>query len=109
VLKEKPSGNQQMTEFGRTVVSLMMIRGVETRQELQSLLNEAGYRISQPAVSYYLNGVRAVPSFFFLCVCELLDLSNAERTKLAMAYSHGQDRLDPEKAEILKRLSEKTI
>lgn len=103
MLKEK-SKESQMTEFGRAVLSLMLTRGIETRQDLRAKLNEAGYAISQARVSYYLNGDRAVDPMFLLCVTSLLGLTKEEQRKLSWSYAYGQKRLDGEDAAILEKL-----
>ena len=97
MLKGKPvDTQQQMTEFGRTLVSFMLTRGIEYRQELARLLNEGGYSISQARLSYYLNGERNVDALFVACVSELLRLNKEERRKLAWVYAYGQLRPDDE-------------
>ena len=90
MLADKVRETQQMTEFGRTLYSFMVIRGIETRAELLRLLNETGYEISQARLSYLLNGKRVVDPLFFACVSELLKLNKDERRKLSWAYSNGQ-------------------
>jgi hypothetical protein len=90
VLKEKPKESQQMSEFGRTVYSLMLTRGIETRQKLREALNTAGYEISQARLSYYLNGQRNVDAKFVVCVADLLKLNKKERQELAWVFAYGQ-------------------
>lgn len=85
--KESP---QQMSEFGRTLYSMMLMRGIERRQDLLRAVNEAGYTISQPRLSYYLNGQRNVDWKFVACVADLLKLSKKERQELAWVFAYGQ-------------------
>lgn len=91
-----------MSEFGRTLYSLMLMRGIERRQDLLEKLNEGGYKISQTRLSYYLNGDRAVDPLFVMCVSELLNLTKEERRKLAWVYMNGQTRMTREIRELLK-------
>lgn len=62
--------SQQMTEFGRTLFSLMLQRGIEHRQTLLKELNsppdEPKYSISQARLTYYLNGDRTVDPMFLV-------------------------------------------
>lgn len=97
VIKEaRPA--QQMSEFGRTLYSLMLTRGVEHRQDLLKKLREEGrYPISQARLSYYLNGERSVDPKFLVYVSELLRLNQAERRRLAWAFAYGQ--FEPDEAE----------
>lgn len=96
VLTETPRDTKGMSKFGQTLYSLMVKRGVETRQRLLRLLNDNGYQISQPRLSYYLNGSRNVDPMFMLCVSRLLGLTKEEQRELAWAYSYGQVNLTGE-------------
>lgn len=96
MLKEKPKDSRQMSEFGRTVYSLMLTRGIERRQDLLRLLNENGYQISQARLSYYFNGERNVDPIFVACVSELLGLGKDERRRVAWAFAYEQLRLSEE-------------
>lgn len=97
-----PRPAQHMTGFGRTLYSLMLTRGVENRQDLQRLLNDGGYKISQPQMSYFFNGKRTVDPVFFACVSELLGLNKEERRRLSWAYAHEQLRLSAEQLEMIE-------
>ena len=90
MLKESTKESQQMSEFGRTLYSMMLMRGIERRQDLLRLLNENGYTISQPRLSYYLNGQRNVDHKFVVCVSDLLKLTKKERQELAWVFAYGQ-------------------
>ena len=81
---------QHMTEFGRTLFSLMLTRGMEHRQDLLEALKGTGYTISQSRLSYYLNGERKVDPAFVVHVSDLLELTKAERQRLAWAFAYGQ-------------------
>ena len=104
MLKEKPKESQHMSEFGRTLFSLMLTRGIETRQDLRKRLNDGGYKISQPRLSYYLNGERTVEPMFVASVTELLNLTKEEQRRLAWAYLDGQFEPTQEQAAILAKL-----
>ena len=102
MLKEKPKDSRQMSEFGRTVYSLMLTRGIERRQDLLRLLNENGYPISQARLSYYLNGERNVDPMFVACVSELLGLNKDERRRVAWAYAYEQLRPSEEDLRVIE-------
>ncbi len=91
-----------MSEFGRTVYSLMLTRGIERRQDLLRLLNENGYPISQARLSYYLNGERNVDPMFVACVSELLGLNKDERRRVAWAYAYEQLRPSEEDLRVIE-------
>lgn len=97
---------QKMSEFGRTLYSLMLERGIERRQQLLGLLRQAGYPISQTRLSYYMNGHRNVDPLFVECVSELLGLTKRERERLAWAYAFGQGKPSERREEILRRARE---
>ena len=79
-----------MTEFGRTLLSLMLTRGMEHRQDLLKALRDVGYTISQSRLSYYFNGERKVDPAFVVHVSDLLELTKEERRRLAWAFAYGQ-------------------
>ena len=81
---------QHMTEFGRTLFSLMLTRGMEHRQDLLQALKEVGYNISQSRLSYYFTGERKVDPVFAVRVSDLLGLNKEERKRLAWAFTYGQ-------------------
>lgn len=82
---------QHMSEFGRTLYSLMLTRGIEHKQTLLEILKENGcYSISQARLSYYFNGQRSVDPKFFAYVSELLRLGSGERRQLAWSFAYGQ-------------------
>ncbi len=97
---------QNMTEFGRTLYSLMLDRGIEYRQDLAEMLTEGGYKISQQTISNYMNGRRAVDPDFPLFVSEVLDLDDQEQTRLARAYAFGATRLTQDNAERIRAFRE---
>ncbi len=101
MLTESRQGTQQMSEFGRTLYSLMLTRGIERRQDLLRLLNKGGYKISQPRLSYLLNGERNVDPLFMACVSELLRLTKEERRRLAWAYAYGQRKFSEREERII--------
>jgi hypothetical protein len=102
LLKEKPAGSaKQMTEFGRTLYSFMLTRGIEHRQDLVRILKDNGYPISQARLTYYLNGERTVDPLFLACVSELLKLTKEERRRLAWAYGYGQLNLTEEQLDTI--------
>jgi transcriptional regulator with XRE-family HTH domain len=88
-----------MTEFGRTLYSLMLSRGIEFRQDLATLLTEAGYKVSQQTISNYMNGKRTIDPDFPLFVSEVLDLNEEEECRLAKAYTFGSTRLTQQHVE----------
>lgn len=90
---------QGMTEFGRTLLGLMLSRGIEYRQDLAEMLTEAGYKISQQTISNYMNGKRNIDPDFPTFVSEVLDLDEEEQTRLARAFSYGATRLTQENVE----------
>ncbi len=81
---------QHMTEFGRTLFSLMLTRGMEHRQDLLKALRNVGYTISQSRLSYYFNGERKVDPVFVVQVSDLLGLTKEERRRLAWVFTYGQ-------------------
>ncbi len=81
---------QHMTEFGRTLFSLMLMRGMEHRQDLLKALKDVGYGISQSRLSYYFNGERKVDPVFVVQVSDLLRLTKEERRRLAWVFAYGQ-------------------
>lgn len=102
MLTEDKTEATKMSEFGRTLYSFMLTRGIERRQDLLEKLNRGGYKISQTRLSYYLNGDRTADPLFVMCVSELLDLTKEERRKLAWVYTNGQVRITREVRELLK-------
>lgn len=99
----------QLTEFGRTLYSLMLTRGIEHRQtllrELNSPPDEPRYSISQARLTYYLNGDRTVDPMFLECVSELLSLNKSERRQLGMAFAYGQIKRTPDEIAKIERYS----
>lgn len=106
MLTDKPKDTQQhMSEFGRTLYSLMLTRGIEHRQDLlQKLRENERYPMSQARLSYYFNGQRSVDPKFVVYVAELLKLNKAERQRLADAYAFGQFQPDDEEASAMQEL-----
>lgn len=87
---QETKSTPHMTEFGRTLFSLMLTRGMEHRRDLLDRLREVEYPISQSRLSYYFNGERKVDPVFVVRVSDLLDLNKDERRRLAWAYAYGQ-------------------
>lgn len=88
--KEQQKESHRMTDFGRTLYSMMVAKGMDHRQDLVSALNERGYSITQSRLSYYLNGERNVNWLFVECVTALLELNKEEQRRLAWVYAYGQ-------------------
>lgn len=101
-VQEVGKSSKHMTEFGRTLYSLMLTRGIEHRIGLLKPLNDGGYTISQSRLTYYFNGDRVVDPMFFLCVCELLNLGKREREQLSYAYANGQLKPSSEQSEVIE-------
>lgn len=89
MLEEKNTEAKGMTEFGRTLYSLMLTRGLEHRQDLLAVLPEE-QQISQSKLSYYMNGDRNVDPRFLANVVRALGLNREEKRRLAWAFAYGQ-------------------
>lgn len=96
-----------MTEFGRTLYSLMLDKGIEYRRDLADLLTDAGYQISPQTISNYMLGKRAIDPDFPLFVAEVLNLDEETQLRLARAYAFGQTKLTQENVERIKAFRER--
>lgn len=82
---------REMTEFGRSVWTLMASRGITTQRELSRLiLKHAGEHVSFDVVRNYLYGRSAVPPDFPRQVVAALRLNESEKAALAQAFAFGQ-------------------
>lgn len=85
-----------LTEFGATVLSLAVKRGIRQNVELAKLMTEHGEKTSGEKLSHWLHGINAAPPHVPRVLIEVLNLNADEIDSLVHAYALGQDvRIQP--------------
>lgn len=85
-----------LTEFGATVLSLAVKRGIRQNVELARLLTEHGEKTSGEKISHWLHGINAAPPHVPRTLITALGLDADEVNLLVHAYALGQDvRIQP--------------
>jgi hypothetical protein len=87
-----------LTVFGATILELMATRGITGWNSLSTLMLRYGYDFKPPRISNWAYGRHAVSRSFAHAFAATLELDEAEKVKLAKAFTFGQD-------ERLERLS----
>ena len=79
------------TKFGGVVMALATEHGVRTQKALAELV-QAGTseKVSEHRLGRWLRGEHDPPWWFCEALADLLDLSDAELERLAMANTYGQ-------------------
>lgn len=86
-----------LTRFGSVVMALATERGYRTQKSLAELVDsgpkppaEKKVKVSQHRLGRWLRGDHDPPWWFCELLAELLDLSDEELERLAMANTYGQ-------------------
>lgn len=82
---------ESFTLFGWHVRELMSRKRIRNQDELAAKISEAGYPISQPAVSKILRGKTEPSRRFTAALALALDLDREERRELADIFSYSDD------------------
>lgn len=85
------SEESSLTPFGRVVMSLAAEYGIPSRAALIRLLKRQGYDFPSSTVAAWLYGRNQVDRSFPLALVEALQLTEDERTRLAINFMLGQD------------------
>jgi hypothetical protein len=80
-----------LTVFGAAILELMASRGITGWNSLSSLMKSKGYDFKPPRISNWAYGRHAVSHEFTRAFATTLDLDEAEKVKLAKAFTFGQD------------------
>ncbi len=80
-----------LTVFGAVVLELMLGRGIRTWVELSALFREHGYDFKAPRMGSWSYGRHPADKLFPSALAEVLGLNSGERTRLAHAFTYGQD------------------
>lgn len=79
------------TEFGQLVRVFMAERDIRSLSELAALLSANGYPVgNSQRISHWLRGVHAADKEFPAAFARVLELSDEEKMRLAMAFTYGQ-------------------
>lgn len=82
-----------LTEFGAVVLSLASERGITEQSALARMLrNDKNESVSPQRLSPWLRGVNAPPNWLPRELSRVLNLSEDEEIRLAMAFAYGADR-----------------
>ena len=87
-------GTSEMTEFGKTLNTLMVMHGIFEWKDLLGALESVGYEIGQPRLSGYLYGDRNPrnPQELFDAIARALELSEEEKMRLIYSYGYPKQR-----------------
>ena len=86
-----PERRGTITRFGMVVMSLVTEHGVRSQRALADLLSgETEHAVSPHHLGRCLRGEHEPPWWFCEALADLLDLSDEELEKLAMANTYGQ-------------------
>lgn len=85
------TGRGGLTRFGGVVMALATERGYRTQKSLAELVDDGtDEKVSQHRLGRWLRGEHDPPWWFCEALADLLDLSDEELERLAMANTYGQ-------------------
>ncbi len=85
------SERRGLTRFGAVVMALSTERGHRTQKSLAELVDSGtDEKVSQHRLGRWLRGEHDPPWWFCELLADLLDLSDEELERLAMANTYGQ-------------------
>jgi hypothetical protein len=81
-----------LTEFGATTKVFMASWGMDQIKDLCELIRESGEQLSDASMRNWIYGKHTCPSRIVRAIADVLQLNEEEMTRLAHAYTYGQDR-----------------